>query len=44
MRRAPFPSFERMPPNKPLQLTAAGFRCANALRDTNLGSITRGRS
>jgi hypothetical protein len=34
----------RLPPNKPLQLTAAGLRCAEALLDTYLGSITRGRS
>jgi hypothetical protein len=30
--------------NSPLQLTAAVLRRASALLDTNLGSITRGRS
>jgi len=32
------------PPNKPLKLTAAGFRHATAVLDTGRGSITRGRS
>ena len=34
---------QALPPNKTMQMTAAGLRCAEALHDTNLGSIARGR-